>query len=54
MQTSKPIRGLHVIVGRLTEFDGDIIVVSDSKVKKDPDYRIPLADVKETRLEVEI
>jgi len=53
-QTSKPVRGVHVIVGRLKEFDGDTIVVSDPTVKKDPDYRIPLADVKETRLEVEI
>ena len=54
VKTSKPIRGLHVIVGRLKEFDGQTIVVSDAAVKKDPDYRIPLGDVKETRLEVEI
>ena len=54
VKTETPIRGLHVIVGRLKEFDGDTIVVSDPTVKKDPDYRIPLADVKETRLEVEI
>ena len=54
VQTSKPVRGVHVIVGRLKEFDGDNIVVTDPEVKKDPDYRIPLADVKETRLEVEI
>ena len=54
VKTSRPIRGLHVIVGRLKEFDGETIVVSDAAVKKDPDYRIPLADVKETRLEVEI
>ena len=54
VKTATPIRGLHVIVGRLKEFDGDTIVVSDPAVKKDPDYRIPLDTVKETRLEVEI
>ena len=54
VQTTRPVRGVHVIVGRLKEFNGDNIVVSDPQVKKDPDYRIPLADVKETRLEVEI
>ncbi len=54
VQTSKPIRGLHVIVGRLKEYDGRQIVVSDPAVRKDPDYKIPLADIKETRLEVEI
>jgi ribosome maturation factor RimP len=54
VQTSSPIRGLHVIVGRLKEFSGDTIVVSDPQVKKDPDYAIPLNVVKETRLEVEI
>jgi ribosome maturation factor RimP len=54
VKTSKPIRGLHVIVGTLKEYDGQNIVVSDSAVKKDPDYRIPLADIKEARLEVEI
>jgi ribosome maturation factor RimP len=54
VKTSTPIRGLHVIIGRLKEFDGDTIVVNDPAVKKDPDYRIPLDAVKETRLEVEI
>jgi len=54
VKTSKPIRGLHVIVGRLKEFDGQRVVVTDPKMKKDPDYEIPLGDVKETRLEVEI
>ena len=54
VKTSKPVRGLHVIVGRLKEYDGQNIVVSDPAVKKNPDYQIPLADVKETRLEVEI
>ena len=54
VKTSQPIRGLHVIVGRLKEFDGETIVVTDPAIKKDPDYRIPLGAVKETRLEVEI
>src|SRR5215213_4913178 len=54
VKTSKAIRGLHVIVGRLKEFDGETVVVTDPQVKKDPDYAIPLADIKETRLEVEI
>ena len=54
VKTETPIRGLHVIVGRLKEFDGDTIVVSDPAVKKDPDYRISLNTVKEKRLEVEI
>jgi ribosome maturation factor RimP len=54
VKTAKAIRGLHVIVGRLKEFDGATVVVTDPNVKKDPDYAIPLADIKETRLEVEI
>ena len=54
VKTSNPIRGLHVIVGRLKEFDGRTIVVTDPSMKKDADYEIPLADIKETRLEVEI
>jgi ribosome maturation factor RimP len=54
VKTAKPIRGLHVIVGRLEEFDGKQIVVTDPQVKKDPRYVVPLADIKETRLEVEI
>jgi ribosome maturation factor RimP len=54
VKTSRPIRGLHVIVGRLKEHDGRKIVVTDEQVKKNPDYEIPLADIKETRLEVEI
>jgi len=54
VKTSKPVRGLHVIVGRLKEFDGETVVVTDSAVKKDPNYAIPLADIKETRLEVEL
>jgi len=54
VKTSAAIRGLHVVVGRLKEFDGKKIVVTDPAVKKDPDYEIPLADIKETRLEVEM
>jgi ribosome maturation factor RimP len=54
VKTSKAIRGLHVIVGRLKEYDGQKIVVTDPAVKRDPDYEIPLSDIKETRLEVEI
>jgi len=54
VKTSKPVRGLHVIVGRLEQFDGKQIVVVDPQVKKDPSYVVPLADIKETRLEVEI
>jgi ribosome maturation factor RimP len=48
------VRGLHVIVGRLKEFDGSRIVVTDPVMKKDADYEIPLAEIKETRLEVEM
>jgi len=54
VKTSKPIRGLHVIVGRLNQFDGNQIVVTDPKMKKDSDYVIAMEDIKETRLEVEI
>ena len=54
VKTSKAIRGLHVIVGRLKEFDGTNVTVTDPVMKKDPDYVIPLGDIKETRLEVEI
>ena len=54
VKTSRAIRGLHVIVGKLTEFDGRKIVVTDPKMKKDADYEVPIADIKETRLEVEI
>jgi len=54
VKTSKAIRGLHVIVGKLKDFDGSTIVVTDPAMKKDADYSIPLADIKETRLEVEM
>ncbi|MGZ8867137.1 MAG: ribosome maturation factor RimP [Thermoanaerobaculia bacterium] len=54
VKTSQPIRGLHVIVGKLKDYDGAKIVVTDPIMKKDPDYVIPLSAIKETRLEVEI
>ena len=54
VKTSRPIRGLHVIVGTLKEYDGGKIVVTDPKMKKDADYEIPMDVIKETRLEVEI
>ena len=54
VKTSQPIRGLHVIVGKLKQYDGGKIVVTDPKMKKDPDYVVPMADIKEPRLEVEI
>src|SRR5712691_10942033 len=54
VKTARAIRGLHVIVGKLKEFDGQRIVVTDPLMKKDAEYEIPLADIKETRLEVEI
>ena len=54
VKTSQPIRGLHVIVGKLKEFDGGKIVVTDPTMKKDPDYEIPMEVIKETRLEVEL
>ena len=54
VRTSQPIRGLHVIVGRLKDYDGTKIVVTDPIMKKDPDYVIPMSAIKETRLEVEI
>src|SRR5215510_6731183 len=38
VQTTRPVRGLHVIVGRLEEFDGKEIVVTDPQSKKDPRY----------------
>ncbi len=54
VKTARAIRGLHVIVGRLKAFDGKRVVVTDPVMKKDPDYEIPLAEIKETRLEVEV
>ncbi|MFZ2492509.1 MAG: ribosome maturation factor RimP [Thermoanaerobaculia bacterium] len=54
VKTARAIRGLHVIVGKLKAFDGETIVVTDPAAKRDPDYEVALADIKETRLEVEI
>jgi ribosome maturation factor RimP len=54
IQTSEAVRGLHVVVGRLTSFDGASIVVTDETQKKNPIYEIDLANVKEARLEIEI
>jgi ribosome maturation factor RimP len=54
VKTARAVRGLHVVVGRLKEFDGTKVVVTDPIMKKDPDYTIPLDDIKEARLEVEI
>jgi ribosome maturation factor RimP len=52
VKTGVPVKGLHVIVGHLTEYNGSSIVVIDPKSRKD--YPIELKDVKETRLEVEV
>jgi ribosome maturation factor RimP len=54
VKTDKPVRGLHVIVGHLKEFNGDSIIVNDPGNRKDGDYHIDLNDIKETRLEVEL
>lgn len=54
IQTTEAVRGLHVVVGRLTSFDGKTIVVTDETQKKNPIYEIELANVKETRLEIEV
>lgn len=54
VKTSKAIGGLHVIVGKLEEYDGERIVVLDPKTKRGKTYEIPMGDIKETRLEVEI
>ena len=54
VKTRAAVRGLHVIVGHLKSFDGETVVVTDPVMKKDADYAVPLAEIKETRLEVEI
>jgi len=54
VKTAKAIRGLHVIVGHLKDYDGQQITVTDPVMKKDADYVIPMDAIKETRLEVEI
>ncbi|HVT05641.1 MAG TPA: ribosome maturation factor RimP [Thermoanaerobaculia bacterium] len=52
VKTAAAVKGLHVVVGHLQSFDGEKIVVIDPASRKD--YEIGLADIKETRLEVEI
>src|SRR5437764_7774722 len=42
VKTSKPIRGLPVIVGRLKEFDGKQIVATDPQGKRHPDHVAPV------------
>jgi ribosome maturation factor RimP len=51
VKTAVPVRGLHVVVGRLSGFDGERIVVVDPGNRRD--YDISLKDIKETRLEIE-
>jgi ribosome maturation factor RimP len=51
--TKDAVRGLHVVVGRLSSFDGARIVVTDEKMKKDRDYEIAMSNIRETRLEIE-
>jgi ribosome maturation factor RimP len=51
--TKDAVRGLHVVVGRLSAYDGERIVVTDEKMKKDRDYEIAMANIRETRLEIE-
>jgi ribosome maturation factor RimP len=41
------------VVGRLAAYDGERIVVTDEKMKKDRDYEIAMANIRETRLEIE-
>lgn len=54
VKTSQAIGGLHVIVGTLEQYDGEKIVVLDPKTKHGKTYEIPMGEIKETRLEVEI
>lgn len=51
VRTRQMVKGLYVIVGHLTGFDGARIVVNDPQSRKD--YEIDLSNIKETRLEVE-
>lgn len=53
VKTKDAVRGLHVVVGRLSAFDGARIVVTDETMKKDRDYEIAMSNIKETRLEIE-
>lgn len=54
VKTAKAIGGLHVIVGHLESCDGVGIVVVDPKSKSGKSYEIPMGEIKEARLEVEI
>ncbi len=54
IKTAEAVRGLHVVVGRLTSFDGKTIVVTDETQKKNPIYEIEFSNVKEARLEIEV
>ncbi len=54
VKTAKAIGGLHVIVGHLESYDGVEIVVVDPKSKSGKSYEIPMGEIKEARLEVEI
>jgi ribosome maturation factor RimP len=52
VHSTKPVKGINVIIGHLTAFDGERVTVVDPQSGKD--YEVPLSDIKETRLEVEI
>lgn len=54
VKTAEMVGGLHVIIGRLTGFDGSRLTVVDTASKKQKEYVIELDNVKETRLEPEI
>ena len=51
VRTSQMVKGLYVVIGHLTAYDGKTIVVNDPQSRKD--YEIELSNIKETRLEVE-
>jgi ribosome maturation factor RimP len=51
VRTMQMVRGLYVIVGHLEKYEGSSIVVRDLQSGKD--YEVELANIKETRLEVE-
>lgn len=51
VKTSAPIKGLHVVIGHLKEFDGNSIVVVDPQ--NGIEYPIRLGEIKETRLEID-
>ncbi|HVR43990.1 MAG TPA: ribosome maturation factor RimP [Thermoanaerobaculia bacterium] len=54
VKTSRAIGGLHVIIGRLEEYDGERIVVVDPSSKKGISYEVPMSEIREARLEVEL